>query len=122
MIIEVSKERTLELLDKIAEFIASRRMGAPALLFLESVRPLHFLGSQVMFFLAPFANVLFSGQEFEEFATILEKEENVRYLIHKIDLLDEEMNRVIREQERMKRRKLFNRIKTLFSKKNKEKK
>ncbi|MCL1827811.1 MAG: hypothetical protein FWG20_07250, partial [Candidatus Cloacimonetes bacterium] len=63
MIVQVEKERAIELIEKVAMFFAKRRMGAPAILFIESIRPINFLASQVMIFLAPFVNVIFSGTE-----------------------------------------------------------
>jgi len=119
MIVQVSKERTVELIEKIATFIAERRMGAPAILFLESVKPLNFIGSQVMYFFAPFANVIFKEQEFEEFACIMGERENVQILIKRIDELDEEINDEIRKKEKIKRQKFWRKLKNKF-KKNKD--
>ena len=119
MIVEVSEERARELIEKVADFIAVRRMGAPALLFLESVRPLSFIGSQVVYFLSPFANVLFAGSEFDEFAALMTERENVGRLIKRIDELDEEYHKEQRKIERIKRQKFWNKIKNIF-KKNKE--
>ena len=116
MIVEVSKERSLELLEKAAVFFASRRMGAPAIMLFESVRPLHFIGSQAMYFLAPFANILFKGPEFEEFAAIMNEEENVRYLIKRIDDLDEIYNAEERERERLGRARFWKKMKNIFKK------
>ena len=128
MIVEVSKERTRELIEKVAKFFAERRLGAPALLFLESVRPLNFIGSQIMYFISPFINVLFSSNEFEEFAAVMSERENVHLLITRIDELDEELNKEQREREAIKRQKFWKKmnpkslifkIKNIF-KKNKE--
>ena len=112
MIVEVSKERSRELIEIVAKFFASRRLGAPALLFLESMKPLNFIGSQIMYFIAPFANVLFKGDEFEEFAAMLGERENINLLIQRIDELDEELNKEQRKKEALKRQKFFNRIKS----------
>ncbi|MCK9328310.1 MAG: hypothetical protein PHY08_04360 [Candidatus Cloacimonetes bacterium] len=119
MQVEVSKERALELIDKVAVFFASRRMGAPALLFLESMRPLHFIGSQIMYFLSPFAGIIFKGEEFEEFAALLSDHENVQLLINRIDELDEKFNEEQRKLERIKRKKNWEKFKSFFKKKNK---
>ena len=116
MIIEVSKERAKELIEKVATFFAERRMGAPALLFLESMRPLSFLGSQIMYFLAPFANVLFRGNEFEEFAAILNDRDNVQLLIQRIDELDEKFHEEKRKIERLKRQKFWKKVKEFWKK------
>jgi len=119
MQVEISKERALELIDKVAVFIASRRMGAPALLFLESLRPLHFIGSQIMYFLSPFASVVLKGDEFEEFAALISDHENIHLLIKRIDELDEQFNEEQRRLERIKRKKFWAKIKKFFKKKNK---
>jgi hypothetical protein len=116
MIVDVPKERALEIMEKTATFFAVRRMGAPAILLFESIRPLHFIGSQIMYFVSPFANVLFQGKEFEEFAAIMQEEENVRYLIQRIDELDEQFNGEQREKEKLKRKKFWNKIKSFFKK------
>ena len=116
MIVEVSPERAVEIIDKTAKFIAERRLGAPALMFLESVRPLTYIGSQMLYFIAPFANLLFKENEFEEFAAMMSERKYTDLLLKRIDELDEELNREIRETERRKRRKFWNRIKNIFKK------
>jgi hypothetical protein len=95
-------------------------MGAPALMFLESVRPLTFIGSQAMFFVAPFANILFKGDEFEEFAAMMSDRKYTDLLLKRIDELDEELNREIRERDRAKRKKFWKKIKNIFKKKHKD--
>jgi hypothetical protein len=114
MIVEVTDERKCEMIEKVAIFFAERRMGAPAIMFFESIRPLSFIGSQVMYFLVPFANAIFTGNEFEEFAAIMQDQENVRLLVNRIDELDEQYNQKIREEERIKRKKWWNKIKNFF--------
>ena len=43
----------LALLDELADAIVRRHLGTPALFFLESMRPLGFIGSQLMIVLRP---------------------------------------------------------------------
>jgi hypothetical protein len=43
----------LAMLDELADAIVRRRLGTPALFFLESMRPLSFVGSQLMLVLRP---------------------------------------------------------------------
>jgi len=117
MIVEVSTERKIELIEKAATFFAQRRMGAPAILFFESMRPLSFIGSQIMYFVSPFASVIFQGDEFEEFAAIFEDPENVRLLIDRIDILDEQFYAEQRANERLKRKRFWNKVKGFFKKK-----
>ena len=116
MIVEVSPERAKELIEKVAKFVAERRMGAPAILFLESVRPLTFVGSQVMYFISPFITTLFNSKEFEEFSAMMTERHNADLLIKRIDELDEEFHREYREKEKIKRTKFFNKIKSIFKK------
>lgn len=43
----------LAMLDELADAIVRRHLGTPALFFLESMRPLGFIGSQLMIVLRP---------------------------------------------------------------------
>ena len=72
MILEISEERAVELIEKLSKFIAEKRMAAPAIMTIESLRPLARIGSQLMHFLAPFAEVIFNAKEYQEFAALLE--------------------------------------------------
>lgn len=60
------------LVERLAEFIVRRRMGAAAAMALEACRPLNFLGSQALVFLAPFATLVFSRTEYQRFTRMLE--------------------------------------------------
>ncbi len=70
--------------ERLADFVVRRRMTAPALMALESGRPLSFIGSQVLVFLAPFATFLFSSQEYERLTRVLEKRRGVDLIIDAI--------------------------------------
>jgi hypothetical protein len=59
-------------------------MTTPALMVLESGRPLNFLGSQVLAFLSPFLTLVFSREEYERFVDFLEKRGSLPLLIEKI--------------------------------------
>ena len=69
------------LLEKIAGLVARRGMGAPALLFLESLGPLNFLGSQVTRGLRPFLELACDATELERLASVLERRDSVERLI-----------------------------------------
>jgi len=122
MILEVSEERAVELIEKISKFIAERRMAAPAIMTIESLRPLARIGSQLMHFLAPFAEIIFNAKEYQEFAVLLENEEYVRLLIKRIDEIDVEMYRDERKDKRLKRKRRNNKIKQFLKIKKKDKK
>jgi len=70
----------IALLEKIAHHIVSREIAAPALLFLESLGPLSFLGSQVVHGLKPFMDVVINPADAERLATLLERRESIERL------------------------------------------
>ncbi|RLC57177.1 MAG: hypothetical protein DRH89_04105 [Candidatus Cloacimonadota bacterium] len=121
MILEISEERAVELIEKLSNFIAQKRMAAPAIMTIESLRPLARIGSQLMHFLAPFAEIIFKPKEYQEFAVLLENEEYVRLLIKRIDEIDVDMFREERESKKLKRKRRNNKIKQFFKIKKKEK-
>lgn len=69
------------LLEKIAHGIVRREMAAPALIFLESLGPLSFLGSQALHGLIPFLELVSNEKELERLATILERRDSIDRLI-----------------------------------------
>lgn len=73
------------LLAAVARRVARYRMEVPAILFLESVRPLNFVGSQAMVFFAPLVQALFAMPEYERFAKLLEDRENLERLARRIE-------------------------------------
>jgi len=117
MIIEVSQERSVELIEKASQYIVKHRMAAPAIMTIESLRPLARIGSQVIYFFSPFIETLFNTKEHQEFAVLLEKEDSVKLLIDRIDDLDVEMHREEREQNRLRRKRRMNKFKNFFKKK-----
>lgn len=108
-ITDVSEKNAHKILEKVADFIAKRRMGSPALMFIESVRPLNFIASQLLYFLAPFAELIFNPKEYQQFAALIEDNENVKYLLEKIDEYDvkyrEKWKREKKELKQRKKRK-----------------
>ncbi len=74
------------LLRKLADFVVRRNMSVPAIMFLESVRPLNFVGSQAMVFFKPIISRFFTSAEYDKLATILEKREVIDLLIKEIEL------------------------------------
>lgn len=69
------------LLEKVARMIVKRGMTVPALLFLESLEPLNFLGSQVMHGLRPFLDLVCDAADMERLAVMLERRDGVARLI-----------------------------------------
>lgn len=75
----------VELLERIAETIVKRGMAAPATMFLESMGPMNFLGSQALHFLTPIIDCAFNVKEVEQVARLLERRDTVTRLIAVIE-------------------------------------
>ena len=73
------------LLAKLSDWLVERRLETPAILFLESVRPLSFVGAQGMYFLEPFARAIFNVKDYERLARMLERRENLELLVRAIE-------------------------------------
>ena len=69
------------LLEKVARTVVDRRMASPANLFLESVGPMNFLGSQALHFLTPILNLACDTPEIERAAHLLERRDAMPRLI-----------------------------------------
>ncbi len=78
-------DEDLALLAGLAEKIVKRRMALPAMLFLQSVRPLNMIGSQAMIFLRPFLTPLFKQTDYDRVAAIMERREGIGALVDAID-------------------------------------
>ena len=65
-------------------------MSAPAILFLESTKPLNMIGCQTLNFLEPIVQSLFSIRQYDEFIRLMEKRSNIEDLILRIEKLEEE--------------------------------
>ena len=78
-----------EVLFKIADFFVRRGFTVPAILALESVKPLNYIGSQAMVFAEPFVQAAFKDiAKYNTFRRMMEKRENVERLLQKIEELD----------------------------------
>jgi hypothetical protein len=87
---EVTEERKKFLINKIAQKVVDYRLSPVAIVFLESSKPLSFLGNQFMIFMQPFYRALFSFREYEEITAMLEDRKNIEALICEIERLEEE--------------------------------
>jgi hypothetical protein len=82
---DVSTSEDLELLERVADAVVKRGMTAPATVFLESLGPMNFLGSQALYFLAPIVEWAFNAKEVEQVARLLERRDTISRLITIID-------------------------------------
>lgn len=79
-----------ELLAAIAKRVVRMGLAVPAVFFLESTKPLSFVGSQVLVFLEPFVSAFLSVRNYQRFARLMEDRRNLEILIRKVEALDEE--------------------------------
>jgi len=80
--------------DKVARFIVRFGLTVPAILALESLRPLSFVGSQFMYLLSPAVTTFLSQKDWESMAGLLEQRSGVEYVLRVIEQLDREKEAV----------------------------
>jgi hypothetical protein len=78
-------EQDRKLLARLAEKIVARRMAAPSILFLGSVRPLNSIGSQAMVFLRPFLSGLLNPADYDRMTEIVDRREGIGALMDAIE-------------------------------------
>ena len=84
------------LLDRLAARVVELHMEVPAILALESVRPLGFLASQAMVFFEPTARALFRLPDYRRLAALIERRETAEGLAAKIEARADEARRARR--------------------------
>jgi len=81
----------LALLERVADAVVKRGMATPATVFLESVGPMNFLGSQALHFLTPILDLACKTSEIEHVAHLLERRDTVPRLIILIEAKSDPM-------------------------------
>jgi len=97
---ELSPEQRDALVEKIARAVVDRNLTAPAVFFLESVKPLSFIGSQVMVFFDPIVRSVFTLRGYNEVRLAMEDRQNVEILLRRIEALDAEKRGAARKRRR----------------------
>ena len=100
---EIPQERREELIRVLASEIVARRLTAPAIFFLETVKPLSFVGSQAMVFLQPVIQAVFPFRSYNEFSVMMEDRKNVEALLCEMERLESE-DRERRRRERLEKK------------------
>ncbi|HQI52630.1 MAG TPA: hypothetical protein PKX24_01885 [Candidatus Cloacimonas acidaminovorans] len=100
---ETSESEINEMIEKVAKFIAERHLAPAGILLFESVRPLHGIGSQALFFILPVAEIIFDSKKYQQFAIMMEDENNIKKLIKRMDELDEIYTRERRQENKLKK-------------------
>ncbi|MCK4385299.1 MAG: hypothetical protein KAW52_03460 [candidate division Zixibacteria bacterium] len=100
--------RQEEILTKIAQKVVEWKMSVPAILFLESVKPLNYIGSQMMAFFEPFVQTVFSWKDYDEFRRMMEQRGTIEKLLQKIEQLDIETQakeKALKQERKLKKKK-----------------
>ncbi len=97
-----SDEADEALLDAVAGRIVRMGMAVPAVFFLESAKPLNFIGSQALVFLEPFVKSVLNIASYDRFTALMEDRSSIERLLIRIEKLDEEGRQ--REKEEKRRR------------------
>lgn len=82
----VADERAV--LEKLARKVTERGFTVPAILFLESIKPLNYVSSQAMVFFEPIVQTIFNFKDYDNLRTALEKRESIEILIRMIEEFD----------------------------------
>lgn len=90
----------LELLDRLAARVVELRMEIPAILTLETGKPLSLIAGQTLVFFEPLVQSLFSFPDYRRYASLIERREAIETLIQKIE---READRVHTERRARKR-------------------
>ncbi|MBN2343226.1 MAG: hypothetical protein JXX29_21200 [Deltaproteobacteria bacterium] len=75
------------ILEKFAQQVVQRGLETPAIFFLEMVKPLNFLGSQMVYAAVPMVGILTDPVELDEMAKALEHRDSVMRLVERIEQL-----------------------------------
>ncbi len=107
-----------DLVKRIAGKIVERELTVPAIIFLESIKPVSFLGSQMLVFANPVVSLLVQSGDYYRFVRMIEDRENVEKLTVAIEEENASVSALRRKEklDRRKKRKGF--FKKLFRKSN----
>lgn len=86
--VEPFTEKEAAIMEKIANKVVEWKMTVPAIIFLESVKPLNYIGAQALVFFEPFVQTLFNFAEYDTFREMMERRETVERLLLKIEETD----------------------------------
>lgn len=87
------------LLASVAGRVVRMGLAVPAVFFLESTKPLSFVGSQALVFLEPFVKAFLNLASYDRFTAMMEDRRNVERLIRKIEELEDERARKEKEEK-----------------------
>lgn len=96
-----------DLMKKIAKGIVQRQLTVPAIIFLESIKPLSFLGNQMLIFANPVVSLVVQSGDYYKFIRMIENRENIEKLtimIEEENARDVQSRRELKETRRKEKR------------------
>ena len=93
-----------EAVDRLARFVVRFGLTVPAVLAIEGMRPLGFVGSQFMHLLTPSIGVFLTPDQWNAIAALLEQRRGVDVILERIEELDAEHRRERRDAADPERR------------------
>ena len=96
-------ELQIEALDKVAKEVADRQMAVPVIMFLETIRPMNWMASQLMLFLEPFYAWILEFKELIDLRRALENREAIGILIDKIEMYEHQRQERLKQERRRKK-------------------
>jgi hypothetical protein len=95
--LELTPERRKELIDKIATEVVKRGLETPAIMLLETFKPLSFIGAELaIFYLFPYIKAITTSPTVDEVTALFHDRSAVEDLIRRI----EELVEIEKEKER----------------------
>ena len=77
-----------QLITTLAEKIVRHGMAVPAVFFLEMVKYMSFIGSQLMVFFGPVITVFIQSESYYKITHLLEERKNVEFLMLEIERIE----------------------------------
>lgn len=87
----------LALLDRLARRVVELKMDVPAILTLETGKPLSLLAGQTLVFFEPLVQSLFSFPDYRRFALLVERREVIEALVRLIERHADEAHQARRQ-------------------------
>lgn len=91
------------MIEKVAKFIAERHLAPAGILLFLNLSVLYTeLEVSTVFYSLPVAEIIFDSKKYQQFAIMMEDENNIKKLINRMDELDEIYTRERRQENKLK--------------------
>lgn len=78
-------EEDAEFISWASKEVTKRQMTVPAIIFLESIKPMNFISNQLLVGLSPIVLSIFKGKRYDQLTKFLEKRGNIERLLQAIE-------------------------------------